>query len=221
MKKLFICILGVAAIAFPGNAQLIGKLSLGGPVGPDGKTEVVCDLPVDQRKKNIGSPPPRGPGCCVFRSLDHASRWQNVPALYGFPEWMVKNGVVGGGYPSKVDQLIPRISKDRGLPTPDFIQYEGKDFATVIKAALATGRMPCITYNGHDPHYGNVSIAHMVNCVLYDEKADIATILDNNYIGEQELVHMTCAELRQRCAGSGGGWVVVLLNPPPPPPPTN
>src|SRR5262249_16649813 len=96
----------------------------GGGLSPDGKFEVQVDLPADQRQKNIAS---KGLGCCVFRSLDHASRWQNVAALVSFPEWMVQHGIEGGGFPSKVDKLIPQIAKDRGLPVPEYIQYEGKD----------------------------------------------------------------------------------------------
>lgn len=45
----------------------VSAVRVGGPVGPDGKTEVTCDLPVDQRIKNIGSKID-GAGMCVFSS---------------------------------------------------------------------------------------------------------------------------------------------------------
>lgn len=198
------------------SVESIEKISITGPIAPDGKTEVQTDLAVDQRKHNISS---KGLGCCVFRSLDHAGHYQQVVQLYGFPEWMVQHGVSGGGYPGKVDQLIPLISSDRGLPTPDYLQYEGRD-PSILIAALASGRMPCVTYNGHDPHYGmGQSIAHMVNLVYLDDQQ--ACILDNNYVGENDLVWMTAAEFKQRWTGGGGGWCVVLLNAPPPPVPHN
>src|SRR5207244_7513784 len=37
------------------------KLTVGGPVSPDGHTEVQCDLPVNQRTKNAGGRDGAGP----------------------------------------------------------------------------------------------------------------------------------------------------------------
>lgn len=200
------------------------KIQLGGPVAPDGKTEVAVDLPADQRRHNIGSPSPRfegdprSLGCCVFSSIDHAGRWQNVLAVYQMPEWMVKSGIQGGGWDRKVDELIPKIAKDRGLPTPDYLQYTGTDPA-ILEAALKTGRMPCVTYNGHDGVHYRQGIAHMVNLVYLDSQQ--ACILDNNFIGEDELVWMGRQEFLDRWTGGGGGWCVILLAPRPPPVPHN
>ena len=98
-----------------------------------------------------------------------------------------------------------------------YLQYEGKDPA-ILKAALASGRMPSVTYDGHDPHYRG-TIAHMVNLVHLDEK--YAVVLDNNFVGENELVWLSPEEFRSRWLGNGGGWAVVLLSPPPPPIPRN
>lgn len=192
---------------------VVGKISKGGPLAPDGKTEVQVDLPVDQAKRNIAA---RGLGCCVFRSLDHASRWQEVPQLFGMPEWMVQKGIAGGGWPGKCDDLIPKISKDRGMPTPAYIQYEGTDMA-ILKTALQSGRMPCITYNGHDGVYYSGNIAHMVNLVHLDD--NFAGILDNNYI--TSILWLSPEEFKSRWCGGGNGWAVVLLSPGPPAPPTN
>lgn len=194
--------------------KAIGAIRVGGPTSPDGQAEVTCDLPVSERKQNIAS---KGLGCCVFRSMDHAARWQGVPQLVGFPEWMMKKGIPGGGYPAKVKELIERISKDRGMEAPGYLQYEGKN-PSILREAIASGRMPGVTYNGHDPHYAG-TIAHMVNLVHLDDRR--ACILDNNFIGDNELVWMTPQEFFQRWTGGGNGWTAILINPPPPPPPHN
>lgn len=189
-------------------SDLIGKLSTGGPVAPDGKTEVVCDLPVDQRMRNVGGRD--GAGLCVFTSIMHSARYQNEQRLWNFQADMRKEP--GGGYPAKVDKMIAKY----GAGTV-YGQYEGGD-PTVLEAALATGRMPGITYDGRDPHYRG-TIAHMVNLVYLDKTQ--AAILDNNFVGEKELVWMSRDEFLSRWRGNGGGWAVVLFAPPPPPPPKN
>jgi hypothetical protein len=185
------------------------KLSVGGPVSPDGKTEVQCDLPVSQRTKNVGGTD--GAGLCVFSSIGHAARWQNEKRLVDFQQKMKKEP--GGGYPEKVDRMIAKYGKGT-----QYIQYEGKD-PTLLKLALKTGRMPSVTYDGHDPHYGTRTyIAHMVNLVYLDDVQ--ACILDNNFIGENDLVWMSAKEFYDRWTGDGG-WAVVLLAPSPPPVPKN
>lgn len=193
-------------------AESFGTMTIGGPEGPGG-VQVTCDLPLELRKVNIAS---RGLGCCVFRSLDHAARWQNVPALYGMPEWMKSKGIEGGGYPAKVAKLVPQIAKDRGMPVPELVTYTGKD-PRFLEVLLSTGRMPCITYCGRDKHYNGQTIAHMVNLVYLDK--DRACILDNNFIGEQELVWMSRGEFIERWVGKGGGWGEGLLAPAAPPVP--
>lgn len=189
-----------------GTASAEANITVGGPTGPDGKTEVTCDLPVSERMRNTGGRD--GAGLCVFTSVQNAARYQNETRLVNFQADMRKEP--GGGYPAKVDTMIARYGK--GTP---YLQYEGKDSA-VLRAALATGRMPSVTYNGHDPHYRG-SIAHMVNLVHLDSRW--AVVLDNNFIGEQELVWLTPDDFLQRWRGNGGGWAVVLLAPPPPPVP--
>ncbi len=223
MRRLLALIVacGLIGSAYVCADPAIEALSEGGAIGPGG-LQVICDLPLELRKANIASPPPNGPGCCVFRSLDHASRWQNVPALNGFPEWMVANRIQGGGYPGKVDDLIPKIAKDRGLEMPGYIQHTGGDLEFLYQA-IATSRMPCITYAGMDMHYGQrKKIAHMINLVYLDPptaKTRMAAVLDNNFVGDQQLVWMTAAELKQRWLEMSGGWAIVLLAPAPPPPP--
>lgn len=192
---------------------------VGGKVAPDGKTEIQIDLPGSQQSKNIGSPPPNGPGCCVFRSIDHAARWQNLPALQQFPEWMVSKHIAGGGWPAKVSELIPEIAADRKLPVPDYVQVQGSDL-TILKLATATGRMPAVTY-GISPtgRYGGSRIAHMVNCVHATDT--YFAVLDNNYIGESNYEWMSPTEFSQSYTINGGGWAVILLDVGPPPAPRN
>ncbi len=201
--------------AFAIPALSVGEFKAGGPTSPfDPKVEVVCDLPVELRKHNISS---GGEGCCVFRSLDHAAHYQNVPVLYGFPEWLVKKGLSGGGYDGNVTERIAAIAKDRGMTAPGYIQYSGKD-PTILELALHTGRMPGVTYDGRDIRYSG-TIGHMINLIYLDKEH--ACVLDNNFVGENELLWMTRQEFLERWAGQGSGWCVILLNSRPPSPPRN
>ena len=182
--------------------------------GPCNHNEcITVDLPAAQHQRNISV---RGLGCCVFRSIDHAARYQNVPALVHMPEWMQSKGIAGGGYPQKVAQLIPRCAQDRGLPVPEYVQHTGGDME-FLRLALRTGRFVCVTYDGRDGVYYRGSIAHMVNLVHLSD--NWAVILDNNYPGK--YLWMTPREFETRWKGNGGGWAVVLLAPPPPPVPIN
>lgn len=188
-----------------------GSPVIGGRVSPDGKEEIMIDLPRSCRKKNIAS---RGLGCCVFRSGDYAGHWDNEPELYDLPERMKAAGVPGGGYPKKVDEIFKRF-----CPHVRYIQDTSGD-PEILKAILASGRGACITYDGFDPHYGQHSIAHMVFLVHFSD--NWACISDNNFIEENEFVWMSPAELVKRWkGGGGGGWVYCLLKPPPPPVPHN
>lgn len=187
------------------------KPTVGGPVSPDGAVEITVDLPASEKKPNI---PSKGLGCCVFRSIEYAARWQQVPELYDLPEQMVKAGIEGGGYPDKVDRIMAKFGK--GVP---YVQDTSGDPA-VLEQILASGRLPCVTYNGHDPHYSG-SIAHMVTCVYFDRSSNWACISDNNYPGSDQFVWMDCGSFLRRWNGSDRGWVVALLDPGPPPPPRN
>jgi hypothetical protein len=181
----------------------------GGRVGPDGKTELTCDLPRDQRRKNVGGRD--GAGLCVFTSIEFAAKWCGERALWGFQDQMRKEP--GGGYPEKVDAMIKKYAP--GVP---YVQDTTGDPA-VLEAVLKSGRMACVTYDGHDDHYGNQSIAHMVCLVCFDGRW--AVVSDNNFIEEDQFEWMTPAEFTSRWKGNSGGWVVCLLKPPPPPPPHN
>src|SRR5579872_4800306 len=145
MNKLLAALM-VAVLCLPVLAQEFGQISTGGPTGPDGATQVTCDLPVSERMRNVGGRD--GAGLCVFTSVQNAARYQNETRLANFQADMREEP--GGGYPQKVTAMIAKYG--HGMTGADYLQYEGKDPA-ILKAALATGRMPGVTYNGHDPHY--------------------------------------------------------------------
>lgn len=185
---------------------------VGGPVGKDG-TEIACDLPAEFHRKNTAS---KGLGLCVFTSIHHAAIWQNVPALQEFPKWLIAKNIPGGGYPGKVEKLIPQICADRGIPEPLWMQVEGLDLE-ILKLASRTGRMSSVTYSRSPTgRYGGKGISHMVSLVHADDKNFV--VLDNNYIGADAYEWLTPEEFKKVYAP---GWAVILLDPPPPPPPRN
>jgi hypothetical protein len=189
------------------------KPLVGGPKNPDG-TEVQIDLPTRLHLKNRGGSD--GAGLCVFASLEHSARWQDVPPVTEIFEWMRTRP--GGGWPEKVDAMIAQLAKERGLARPDYLQVEGDDFE-LLRTACKTGRMPAVTY-GYSPtgRYGKAHIAHMVNLVHADEKW--CAVLDNNFPGTIEW--MSPAEFQRVWSGNDGrGWAVILLAEGPPPVPEN
>lgn len=201
------------------SQDAVGAIAEGGPIAPDGKTQVACDIPVELRKKNIGGVD--GAGLCVFTSIMHDARYQNERKLWNFQEQMSHER--GGGTPQKVDAMIAKYA-----PGARYLQHTGGD-VEFLKAALKTGRPVGVTYAGHDVHYSD-TIAHMVSLVYLDDSQ--ACILDNNYIGANQLVWMSAAEFIARWKGDtffmrsrgrqipvGGSWAVVLLAPPAPPVP--
>jgi hypothetical protein len=187
------------------------EAKVGGSRHEDG-TELHCDLPGSEHLRNKGGRD--GAGLCVFTSIDHSARWQNVPALVGFRDWMTKHP--GGGYPSKVAAMVKRICQERGVPEPDYIQVERVD-PEMLRRACKSGRMPGVTYSRSPTgRYGGGRIAHMVSLVHADERHFV--ILDNNYPGADKYEWMTEAEARKAGVFE---WAVILLAPPPPPPPRN
>jgi len=187
---------------------------VGGPVSPDG-VEIQVDLPADQHLRNKSGTD--GAGLCVFTSIDHTARWQNVPSLIGFRDWMTR--YPGGGYPSKVDKMIERLSAERNMPKVEYLQLEGSDTSLLVKACQA-GFCPAVTY-GLSPtgRYGGAKIPHMVTLVHADDKYFV--VLDNNYPGPDKYEWMTPAEFKRSYTIMGGGWAVILLPPGPPPIPRN
>jgi len=192
----FALILGalLARGAEPGDA---GRPEIGGPVSPDGKAEVTCDLPAEMRHRNRGGID--GKGLCVFASIDHAALYQNDPLTIGLFQKMFAER--GGGWPSKV-----RVMMAKYCPGARYLSYEGKDPA-VLELALRTGRMPAVTYNTD----------HMVSLIYLD--ATWAAVLDNNHVGEKEIRWHKRDEFLRMWRAGGNGWAVVLLHPRPPAPP--
>lgn len=187
--------------------------SVGGRQAPDG-TAIHCDLPGQYHLRNKGGSD--GKGLCVFTSIAHSARYQEVPELIDFRDWMTR--YPGGGYPEKVAQKIKQICAEKGVPEPKYLQYEGKDLE-ILKLACQSGRMPGVTYR-YSPtgRYGGQKIWHMVSLVHADDRW--FAVLDNNYPGVNLIEWMTPNEFRPVFT-EGGGWAVVLLNPGPPPAPTN
>lgn len=182
------------------------KATVGGPVGPGGR-QVMCDLPFSSglRMKNVGGTD--GSGLCVFTSLTHAMRYALERTGWEFRQKM--QGEKGGGWPEKVDAMMSRY-----CPGVRYLQYEGTDPAA-LDACLQSGRMCSVTY-GYGERYGH-GIAHMVNLVYFD--SEFACVLDNNFVGEEQLEWMTRAEfLRRWKLGDprGYGWCVVILRSGPP-----
>jgi hypothetical protein len=189
--------------------------SVGGPRHADG-TEIACDLPGELHRANTSS---KGLGLCVFTSIHHSAVWQNVPALQEFPKYLIDKNIPGGGYPSKVTDLIPKASAAKGLPPPDYLQVESNDLE-ILKAACRGGRMPGVTYSfSPTGRYNRQRISHMVNIVHADDKWFV--VLDNNYTGSDAYEWMTPQEFLRTYSGGQTGWAVILLAPPPPPPPFN
>lgn len=197
--------------------------TIGGPVSPSG-VRLQCELPPERHRHNTAS---RGLGLCVFTSIHMAADLQNVPQLLEFPKWIRDKGIPGGGYPSKVDDLIKRMCADRGVPAPEYLQVEGDDLE-ILEKACASGRMPCITYcRSATGRYSGQYIAHMV-CGPHALKGEFA-ILDNNYEGsagnDRIYEWLGPAEFLQayapvdRRSGKRMGWAFILLGPSAPPRP--
>jgi hypothetical protein len=167
----------------------------------DVPTVDLLSMPKELRPHNISS---KGLGCCTFRSAEYAARWQNVPQLFGLPEWMREQGIAGGGYPGKQAAVVEKISRARNLPVPAIVQYEGND-PSIIELALKTGRLPGITWNGN----------HMLSCVHLD--GERGAIVDNN--SPHRVQWYSRSEFLRRWKMGGGGWVFILLAPAPPHPP--
>jgi len=187
----------------------IDKATVGGRVMNG--VELQVDLPNEQHLRNLGGSD--GAGLCVFTSISHAARWQNVPILSDFRDWMTRKP--GGGYPSKVDAMI----REKAGDTVDYLQVEGNDLS-IIELALATGRPVSNTY-GYSPtgRYGGRYVAHMVSTV--HAKDGTYVVLDNNYPGDTKYEWMNKAQYLRAYKGNSQGWCVILLNPPPPPIPYN
>jgi hypothetical protein len=186
----------------------VGSISEGGPLSPDGATEIALDLPESEKKRNTGGRD--GAGLCVFTSIEYAARYQGERRLFDFQQKM--RSEPGGGYPSKVDKMIAKYA-----PGVKYVQDTTGDYE-LIKAAVKSGRMPSVTYDGYDGVHYRGKIAHMVSLAHADDQW--VCITDNNFPKSSQFLWMSVPEFMKRFP-SRDGWSVFLLNPPPPPPPKN
>lgn len=186
---------------------------VGGKLTPDGKSEIQCDLPASEMLKNKGGSD--RVGLCVFTSCEHSARWQSIPALIGFRDWMTR--FPGGGYPDKLKAMIAKLCAERGLPIPDYVQLQGREeILPVLKAACESGRMPAVTYSfSPTGRYNRQRINHMVSLVYLSD--DWACILDNNYPGPDKLEWISAKDFLRTFTGGGNGWAVIFAVPGPPP----
>lgn len=194
------------------------------PVANDG-TELPLDLPAELHMRNTGGMGPRGPGSgaglCVFTSIEHSARWQNVWELHGFQKWMMSKP--GGGWPEKVTAMSAAYCKEKGCPVPELIQVQSADLEP-LRLAIRTGRMPGVTY-AYSPtgRYGGRRIAHMVTLVAAGQGKGPDgkgwwCILDNNY--PRSFEWMSEGQFFRTYTGGGrNGWAVIPRQPSPPPVP--
>jgi hypothetical protein len=199
------------------DAQPAKKTSWIAPATYDG-VSVTCDLDDSQQMKNIGSKID-GAGMCVFTSIEHAARYQNLEAMRGFRDWAAQN-FRGGGYPEKVDDLLTKWFKYKGIEPIPYVQYQGKTPEQLLDLANKTNRMVCMTY-GYSPRYGRGYIAHMVNGILYEK---YGVVLDNNFPGEKNYEWMSPQEFVKRMrtdlkGRQGAAWIFIWATPGAPPPP--
>lgn len=194
-----------------------GAARVGGKIGPDGFTEIGCDLPAQLHLKNTGGSD--GLGLCVFTSIAHGARWQQVSLLEDFRDWMRSRP--GGGWPEKVDRMIFAIAAEKKQPVPEYLQLQGgRELFPVLRAALESGRMVQVTYSfSPTRRYGGAKIAHMVSLVGLTDRW--AVILDNNYPGVDNYEWITIDQFAATFTGGRAGWAVVLLDNGPPPLPHN
>src|SRR5262249_6727012 len=104
MKRLLtLFIVLVAPLLVLASPASVGQVRVGGPLAPDGTTEVQCDLPASERIRNIGSRVD-GAGMCVMSSITMAACWGALEEMRGLRDWCAQQP--GGGYPAKVDRQL-------------------------------------------------------------------------------------------------------------------
>ncbi len=186
------------------------------PVANDG-TVLQLDLPLSLHMRNT-----RGTdraGLCVWTSLNHSAYWQNIQGLQGIQKYMTH--LRGGGWPSRVDDLVPKVCASLNAPTPSVLNIQNKDLE-ILKLATRLGRMPGVTYSfSPTGHYGGRRIAHMVTLVgagigKGPDGKGWWCVLDNNYPDSYEW--MSENQFLRTYTGGGQGWCVIFGTPAGPPP---
>jgi len=209
MKLLHLLAASGLILAFPSpdRTSFVGGREHGGE-------SITVDLPPSEHLRNRGGRD--GAGMCVMTSIEMAARWQGLDAMRGLRDWCAQQA--GGAWPAKVDRQLLAYCRERNLPLPPYLQYEGSEPEKILALCERTGRLACVTY-GYSPRYGR-PIAHMINCVKFGDHWAVG--LDNNFPGDGNYEWMTPAEFLRRIKHPGGSaWLFIWLAPPPPPVPHN
>lgn len=177
------------------------KPVVGGLTSPDGKTTINIPIGELTLKKNISS---GGLGCCGSRSLEYSARNVGVTALYDLPEKMRKTGISGGDNMETIARKMRKFAPEIG-----YIQ-DVHSTLSVLSAIVATQRIACVGYDGHDPHYSG-HIMHCVCVVAADLENDWIAVLDNNFPSTDQIVWMGKREFRDRWKGCLDCWLYTLL----------
>lgn len=176
----------------------------GGPVGPAG-IEVQCEVPLDLRMRNIGSKVD-GSGMCVTTTTEVGAEWAGLKGYTGYRNWAAQ--FPGGSYPPKQLAQLAQYAQEKGLGTPPWAQYVGRDPAPFLDAVLGSGRVACVSWM----HGG-----HWLNLVHLDSQN--ACIMDNN--GDPQNLKWMTRSAAIREINSPYAWVGCWLPPGPPAPPKN
>lgn len=103
---------------------------------------ITADLPESLHIRNRGGSD--GAGMCVMSSIEMAALWAGLDSMRGLRDWCALQP--GGAFPAKVDQQITAFCKQKGIPVPAYIQYEGRDVVPLLRLIDKTGRMAGVTY---------------------------------------------------------------------------
>lgn len=210
MKRVIIC-LGIFAFLWMGYITLVSfaqrrcegeeVTSHHNPLRP---TYIITSN--DMWMRNTGGSD--GSGLCVFTSMQHTFRYQNLP-YDDFRRWMERHP--GGGWPEKVDQMIQRYCKDKNLPEPNYVHIVGTSnyrmAVNILKEALRQGYLPCITWGTDCTTYNNSRIAHMVNVVYLDD--EWGAICDNN--APNRILWVRRSQF-DRNACLSGFWAMIFID---------
>lgn len=159
-----------------------------------------------------------GAGMCVNTSIETLARYLGLTDYYGFRDWSA--GFSGGGWPERVDELIGRWERERGIKPVPYLQYTGSDPRAVLERLDRAG-LPFAHSYSYSPRYGG-RIAHMVCNVKFGGKYSV--VLDNNPMNDlhpdtNEMFEWMPKEEMLKRAGGREIWIFAWLAAPPPPVP--
>ena len=163
-----------------------------------GPTTANAPIPPALHLKNTGGSD--GAGLCVPSSLTINGRYQGVP---GIEDILPLARTRPGGYgPDKLAGLLRET-----VPGEKYASYVGTD--TAVLAKLSAQGLPVGATMNTGQLYGYRPIHHMVSLAHYDERADLACVVDNNEPGT--FVWMKAREFARRWIDGGTGWAFVWL----------